>query len=179
MSAATPAIHFLTGELPIEGKIHIHIFSLFLGVWRNQDTKVYQIIKYILTNSSDNSRTWAIHLRHLCRKYKLEDPLSCLKRDAPSISTYKETVKTKVTAYFEKELRQSAAKNSAMSYLNVSLSGLRGRHHPALSQMITTREVQTARPHIKLLAGNYLTYKIKADQSGGVSPVQNLCVWCR
>ena len=54
-----------------------------------------------------------------------------------------------------------------MTYLNVSTTGLRGRHHPALSNMITTREVKLSRPHVKLLAGNYLTYKIKADQSGG------------
>ena len=47
-SAPTPAIHFLTGELPIEGKIHLDIFSFFLGVWRNPDTKIYQIIKYYI-----------------------------------------------------------------------------------------------------------------------------------
>ena len=29
--ATTPAIHFLTGELPIEGKIHIDVFSLLAG----------------------------------------------------------------------------------------------------------------------------------------------------
>ena len=166
-SAPTPAIHFLTGELPIEGKIHLDIFSLFLGVWRNPDTKIYQIIKYILKNSSENSRTWTVHLKHLCEQYGIEDPLSCLNRDPPTKSTYKEMVKTKVTAYFENVLRQDALKNSAMGYLNVSLSGLRGRHHPAISNMITTREVQTSRPHLKLLAGNYLTYKMKASQSGG------------
>ena len=63
----------------------------------------------------------------------------------------------------------SAETNSLMTYLNVSTTGLRGRHHPALSNMITTREVRLSRPHIKLLSGNYLTYQIKADQSGGSS----------
>ena len=52
--------------------------------------------------------------------------------------------------------------------LNVSTSGLRGRHHPALSNLITTHQVKLSRPHLKFLAGNYLTYKIKADQSGGL-----------
>ena len=166
-SAPTPAIHFLTGELPIEGKIHLDIFSLFYSIWRNPDTKIYEVIKYILKNSCENSRTWAIHLKHLCEKYGLEDPLSCLNRDPPSKSIFKETVKTKVTAYYEKVLRHSASQNSAMKYLNVAASGLRGRHHPALSNIITTREVQLSRPHIKFLAGNYVTYKIKADRSGG------------
>ena len=54
-----------------------------------------------------------------------------------------------------------------MTYLNVTASGLSGRHHPALNNLITTREVQLSWPHIKFLAGNYFTYKMKADRSGG------------
>jgi hypothetical protein len=71
-------------------------------------------------------------------------------------------------------MRKSAAGNSLMKYLNVSTIGLRGRHHPALSSMITTQDVKLSRPHLKLLAGNYFTYKIKADQSGG-SPLCRIC----
>ena len=167
ITAPTPAIHFLTGELPIEGQIHKDMFSLFFSVWSNPATKIYEIVLYILRNSSENSRTWVIHLRHLSRKYGLEDPLVCLARDPPTKSFYKELVATKITAYYENVLRQSASRNSQMNYLNVSTTGLRGRHHPALSYMITTREVKLSRPHIKFLSGNYLTYKIKADQSGG------------
>ena len=55
-----------------------------------------------------------------------------------------------------------------MKYLNVATSGLRSRLHPALCNIITTREVKLSRPHIKFLSGNYLTYKTKADQSGGL-----------
>ena len=54
-----------------------------------------------------------------------------------------------------------------MKYFNVSTIGLRGRHHPALSNMVLSREVKLSRPHLKFLSGNYLTYKIKSDQSGG------------
>ena len=61
-----------------------------------------------------------------------------------------------------------------MNYLNVATIGLRGRHHPALSNQITTRDVKLARPHLKFLAGNYLTYQIKANQSGG-SPRCRIC----
>ena len=46
--AYTPAIHFLLGELPIEGKIHRYVFFLFFCIWRNPDSKVYSIIKYLL-----------------------------------------------------------------------------------------------------------------------------------
>ena len=127
------------------------MFSLFFSVWSNPDTKIYEIVLYILRNSSENSRTWDIHLRHLSRKYGLEDPLVCLARDPPTKSFYKEYAATKITAYYENVLRQSASRNSQMNYLNVSTTGLRGRHHPALSYMITTREVKLSRPHVKLL----------------------------
>ena len=98
-SAPTPAIHFLLGEMPIEGKIHRDMFSLFYSVWSNPDTKIYQIVKYLLKTSPENSRTWVINLRHISKMYSLEDPLSCLQRDPPSKSNYKETVLTKVLAF--------------------------------------------------------------------------------
>ena len=174
ITAPTPSIHFLTGELPIEGKIHQDIFSLFYSIWSNPDTKVYIIVKQLLQTCTESSRTWAMHVRHLSRRYGLEDPLDSLKRDAPAKYEYKELIATKITAYFENNLRQSASSNSQMDFLNVTTTGLRGRHHPALSYLVTTKEVKLARPHMKFLSGNYLTYKMKADQSGG-SPRCRIC----
>ena len=54
-----------------------------------------------------------------------------------------------------------------MKYLNVSLLGLRGRLHPAITDVTTTHEVKKMRPHVKMLSGNYLTFEIKSLQSGG------------
>ena len=169
-----PALHFLLGELPIEAKIHRDVFALFFSVWSNPDCKIYQIVKYLLENSSENSRTWAIHLRHLCQTYGLLDPLEYLKKDPPSKSEFKENVLTKICAHHERSLRALADNNSKMLYLNVSLTGLRGRHHPALAGIITTQEVQKCRIHLKMLAGDYFTYEVKADQSGG-SPHCRCC----
>jgi hypothetical protein len=100
-TAPTPAIHFLTGELPVEGRLHRDVFSLFYSVWSNPDTKIHKILKHILKNSPENSRTWAIHIRHLCTRYSLEDPLVYLNRDPPTKSYWKEVIATKITAYFE------------------------------------------------------------------------------
>ena len=163
ISAPTPSIPFLTGELPIEGKIHKDVFSLFFITWSNSDTKIYHIVKYLLENTSENSRTWSAHIKHLSRRYGLEDSLSCLSRDPPPKSEIKETVCIRITSYFETMLRKSAAQNNQMKYLNVSTIGLRGRHQPALSNQITTLEVTLSRPHIKLLAGNYLAYNMKSE----------------
>ena len=61
-----------------------------------------------------------------------------------------------------------------MEFLNVALTGLRGRHHPALSNIVTTLEVRKSRPHLKMLSGDYSTYETKSIQSGG-SPHCRCC----
>ena len=61
-----------------------------------------------------------------------------------------------------------------MKYLNVSVLGLTGRPHPAITGVTTSHEVKKMRPHIKMLTGNYLTFEIKSQQSGG-SPECHLC----
>ena len=58
--------------------------------------------------------------------------------------------------------------------MNVSISGLSGAHHPALSGVITSTEVKQMRPHLKMLSGDYLTYQTRSQQSGG-SPDCRLC----
>ena len=54
-----------------------------------------------------------------------------------------------------------------MQCLNVSLTGLRGKRHPALLGIVTTHQVKRANIHIKMLAGDFLTYQTRADRSGG------------
>ena len=54
-----------------------------------------------------------------------------------------------------------------MSFLNVSVTGLKGRHHTALSNQLTTFKILKSRPHLKMLCQDYLTYEKRADQSGG------------
>ena len=113
-------------------------------------------------------------MRNLSKKYGLEDLFLSLCQDPPSKAAYKELVATRITAHYERTLRQAAMENTQMEYLNVSTTGLRGRHHPALSNMVTTRKVQQSRPHLKFLSGNYLTYQTRSNQSGG-SPHCRIC----
>ena len=118
------------------------MFSLFLSVWSNPDTKINEIVKYLLSTSPDNSRTWAANMRHVFKMYNLEDPLTYLQRDHPSKTEFKELVLTKVTVFHEQELRNLAANNSKMEYMNVNLTGLRGKHHPSLASIVTVEEVR-------------------------------------
>ena len=61
-----------------------------------------------------------------------------------------------------------------MSYLNVSLCSLRGRVHHTISDLYTYEEVRQSRYHIKMLTGDFYTYELKAELSGG-SPHCRLC----
>ena len=106
--------------------------------------------------------------------YGLEDPSSCLNKDPPSKSSFKENILIKITAFHERELKVAAVNNSRMSYLNVSLCNLRGRVHPAISDLYTYEEVRQSQYHIKMLTGDFFTYKMKAELSGG-SPHCRLC----
>ena len=174
-SVPTPAVHFLLGELPIEGRIHRDMFSLFYSVWCNPDAKIHQIVKYLLSTSSENSRTWVINLRHISRMYQLEDPLSCLEKFPPSKSAYKELISTKITSFHEKEMKVKAKENSLMHYMNVNLCSLRGRVHPSLANIITTKDVKMLRPHVKFLTGDYLTYQRRYQESGKGNPICKIC----
>ena len=113
-------MYFLLGELPIEAQIHRDVFSLFYNVWINPNSKISQIIKYLLQNSPEKSKTWSIFVRNLAVKYDLTDPLECLNSNAPSKANYKEHITTKISAYHEKSLRAGVTNNSRMKYFNIS-----------------------------------------------------------
>ena len=164
-TAPTPAIHFLLGELPMEEKIHRDMFSLFFGVWTNPELQIYQLVKFLLQNSAKNSNTWAINMRHICQMYGIEDPLVSLEKVPPPKSCFKEIVSTKIIAFRERELKLGAENNSKMTFLNVNLSSLRGRHHPCLSDIVTPTEVKKLRLHLKFLTGDYLTFHAKAKHN--------------
>ena len=145
---------------PNRGEIHRYVFSLFFSIWNNPDTKIYEIVKYLLKESTENSRTWSIFIRQLSVMYGLTDPLQCLQSDPPQKSVYKEHILTKVTAFHEKELRQNSLSNSNMMYLNVSVFGLRGKRHPSLSNLLTAFNVKKSRPHLKMLCMDYYTLSL-------------------
>ena len=61
-----------------------------------------------------------------------------------------------------------------MCYLNVNVTGLNGRVHPALTGVTDTQGVPKIRAHLKMLCNDLYTYKRKSDYQGG-SPHCRLC----
>ena len=82
---------------------------------------------------------------------------------------------TRIKSFHENDLRSHVDPSSQkLKYFNLSMLGLSGRHHPALSGLVTVSDVRKSRYHLKMLVGDLFTYEIKSEQSGG-SPHCRLC----
>ena len=62
-------LYFLLGELLIEAFLHQDILTLFWIIWANPQTKIHDIMKYLLIQSDSSSLTWSNHLRIFFRMY--------------------------------------------------------------------------------------------------------------
>ena len=159
-----PSIYHLLGELPIEGQIARDVFSLFWNVWSNRDTLVHKVVKYLLIHAKEDSRTWAVFLRHQTRLYGLPDPLTLLGNTPPSKDSWKSTCHAVIYAYHERELRLEASVNSQMKYLNIDLRGL-STCHPILHNITSEREVRKLKVQLKILSGDFYPNGILGDRS--------------
>ena len=167
-----PALFFLTGELPIEAKLHRDIFSTLYNIWLNPQTKIYSLVKYLMENSPNNSRTWSQHVKNLAQMYGIADV--DMKSTPPPKTKYKSSILARITQFWETKLRKDAQNNSKMKYLNVNLIGLTGRCHPVLREITTTQQVSKMRLYLRMLCNDYYTYEQKAKHQGG-SPACRLC----
>ena len=176
LSKVSPIVplYFLLGELPIEAVLHLGVFSLFWNLWSNPQTKLHHIVKYILKMSGDSSVTWSVHLRILMKMYDLPNPLGLLEGPAWCKEKWKELYTCKVRAYHEKKLRIRAASNYKLRFLNIQATGLNGHLHPALLHLTTPQDIKMARPHLKMLSGDYICNDSIAKDRGG-DPRCRLC----
>ena len=169
-----PALYFLLGELPVEGVLHCRTLGLLHNVASNPNTTVYAMIKYILMMCEEKSTTWSNHVTELCMRYDLPPPLALLE-SPPSKESWKELVKTKVTIWHERNLRDMSLNNSKMCYLNVQLLGLSGQPHPALVSIHNTQDIRKLRLHLKFLCGDFMTNDRLTRFQPGSNPACSLC----
>ena len=80
------------------------LLSTFYNILANPQTKVYDIVKYILMMADSKSTTWSAHLRMICMMYDLPDPLKIMMDPAPSRSSWKSQTQTKITVFHEQKL---------------------------------------------------------------------------
>ena len=167
-------IYFLLGEPPIEASLHLDLLSLFWNIWSNPHTKVFEVVKYLLMMSDNSSLTWSAHIRIVFQIYQLPDPLQLLQSAPWSKERWKSHTSIAVLSHHEKLWRQKAKNNYKLQYLNVQCTGLSGKLHPILSWVLTTQDVMVVRPHIKMLAGDYLCFEFLSHDRG-LDPHCRLC----
>ena len=173
---------YILWELPVEAVLHLDVLSLFYNIWCNSTAVAFSILKYILQMGEDNSLTWAIHVKKIFALYDLPDPLALLSQPPWTKDSWKSHYTVKVRSYHERILRAKASTNSKMCWFNVSLLGLSGNTHPILHNLLTTRQVEQARPQVKMLCGDYLVLLIDWHRTGNqeillvdcVPPIHNL-----
>ena len=175
-SSPIPALHFLLGELPAEGILHIRTLCLVHNIWSNPNCTIYDMVTYILKMCASNSTTWSNHVLLLCLRYGLPSPISLLQSFPPaSKESWSTLVKTRVTVWHEQKLRNRSLSNSKMKYLNVQLLGLSGRPHPALQNILTSQDAKKLRIHLKFLTSDYLTNERLALDRPSLSAACELC----
>ena len=158
----------------MEASLHLDLLSLFWNIWTNPQTKIFHVIRYLLMMSNSTSLTWAAHVRTVFLLYSLPDPLQLLDSPPWSKERWKNHTNIVVISHHEAALRLKAVNNIKLQYLNVSCTGLTGKSHPMLTWIQTTQDVVVARPHVKMLAGDYLCYAFLAHDRGG-DPHCRLC----
>ena len=173
-SSPVPCLYFLCGELPIEGKLHMDLLSIFYNVLANPQTKVFDIVKYILMMADSKSTTWSAHLRLICLMYGLPDPLKLMMDPPPSKSSWKTLTQTRITVFHEQKLRNLAQNNSKMEFMNVGLLGLSGKPHPIISGIRDSRDIPKLRMHLKFLTGDIVTGERLAIDRGS-DPKCRIC----
>ena len=150
------------------------ILSLFWNIWSNPQTKSFQVLQYLLAMAPATSLTWAAHVRIIFQLYKLPDPLVLLNSPLWSKEIWKNHFKILVLSHHEANLRRRALQNYKLKYFNVQTIGLMSKAHPILSWVMTTQDVVIVRPHIKMLAGDYLC-GAHLSHDRGLDPQCKLC----
>jgi hypothetical protein len=99
--------------------------------------------------------------------YDLPDPLALMKEAVWKKEKWKTLVNTKIITQHEKQMRQKALTNWKLGFINIQMTGLSGRPHPILSDVLTSHEALKSRPHVKMLSGDKLCYATLAIERGG------------
>ena len=87
---------------------------IFHNILACPETTVHHQVKYILMMCRENSTTWSNHLKLLCLKYGLPDPLQLMETESAwNKEKWKCLVNKTFTVHFEKELRIEASTNSS------------------------------------------------------------------
>ena len=93
----------------MEASLHLDVLALFWNIWRNPQTKAFEVLKYLLKMSDSNSLTWSAHARLLFQLYNLPDPLILLDSSPWPKERWKQHTKAAVISHHENALQKKTS----------------------------------------------------------------------
>ena len=158
----------------IGSTLHIKQLTLFSMITRLPHNILHSIAKYILTTSSDSSKSWFFHIRSLTLQYGLPHPLILLE-NPPSKFSFKKLVSSKVMEFWERKLRQSSIPLKSLRYFNPYFMSLKTPHPLWTSCGDNPLEISKAIIQAKFLSGRYRTDSLLSHFEESVNPQCALC----
>ena len=118
-STATPAIHLLSGVLPVEAYIHIDTLTFFRSTISRAHSIERQLIERQLVMKSIDDSSWVSYVRNMLSMYKLPSAFTLLE-NPPSKDKWRITVKKSVSSFWKQKLVEEATTKTTLSYINFS-----------------------------------------------------------
>ena len=151
-----PVVYFLAGSVPLHAHIHMKQMNIFGMITRLPGNILNILAHRILLSESDTTKSWFIHVRHLCTKYDLPSPLQLLD-NPPSKTTFKNLVSKKIVDHWTAHLRQEASEKTSLELFKPNFMSLSAPHPLWTSCSSNPYEVKKAIIQATLLSGRYKT----------------------
>ncbi|CAC5401005.1 unnamed protein product [Mytilus coruscus] len=149
-------VNILTGILPIEAQVHIRALGLFNNICNQPDDSVEKsLAKRQLIIKNDESSSWFIAIKHMLRKYDLQEASWYLNKPVKK-TVWTSTIKKTIYNHWNRSIVQLQPLYKGLNFLTTE--NLRtGDIHP-LFKINCHSTIDTARlpVKLKLLTGSYI-----------------------
>ena len=174
-STAVPAIHLLSGTLPVDAEIHKRSLGLLRSTLDvNPDCPPAVLMKDLVIRqlAMEESNSWATQMRSLLQQYKLPSA-STLIQCPPKKHQWKEFIKSVDKFSFEK-LQKEASSMTTLSFLDVKQC-MPGSLHPVWKNLCSITDVKKAIVKARLLIQRY---PLATSYTAGRKK-QDICPLCK
>ena len=163
-----PVVYFLAGVLPGEATLHQRQLTIFGMISRLPNNIIHRIALQKLTSAPQSEKNWFSQIRELCFKYNLPHPITLLTHP-PTKEQFKSLIKSKITDFWQTELRMHAAALKSLRYFKPEFMSLL-RPHPMWSVATDSYSVNKAVTVGRMISGRYrcgsLMRHFSADNTG-------------
>ena len=147
-------IMFMGGTLGATATVHVRQLALFGMICRLPENVLNKIAAHKLHSEPDNSPSWFVEIRHLCKQYSLPSPLFLLANPPPK-SSYKSLVKKRVVDFWQHKYRSDAQEMDSLKYFKPQYMSLL-QPHPLWSTCLDNPyEVNKSIAVAKMMSGRY------------------------